>query len=105
MENNNQIDELLIRYLEMKLDPAEKLVVEEWINSNEINRLHFNSLQKVRRLTAAKHTLDYVIDVMNVDDKWNSFKQNITARKTKTSIIDSLKMNLKENMSARRTES
>jgi ferric-dicitrate binding protein FerR (iron transport regulator) len=83
MENSNQYDELLIRYLVDELNSEEKVFVEEWINSSEQNRKYFEELKDVWNLAAVKQTLDQVLDQMYVDEKWNRFKQTVTPNEAK----------------------
>jgi ferric-dicitrate binding protein FerR (iron transport regulator) len=83
MENNSQYDELLIKYLVNEVNAEEKVFVENWIDANEANRRYFDSLRNAWQLSATKKTLDYILDEMNVDEKWNHFKQNVTAKETR----------------------
>lgn len=83
MENNSQYVELLTRYLVNEVNAEEKVFVEDWIAASKENQYYFESLQNAWRLTTAKQTLDYVLDEMKVDEKWDRFLQNIETKETK----------------------
>lgn len=87
MENNSQYDELLIKYLVNEADAEEKAFVENWMNAGKENRQYFEGLKNAWQLAAAKQTLDYVLDEMNVDDRWNRFKQAVAANQAKVVSI------------------
>jgi transmembrane sensor len=79
MNDNNQYDELLVKYLADDLNTEEKAFVETWIHTNEQNRIYFEELQSAWNLTVLKNTLEKV----NVNEEWNHFRQTITPTSTK----------------------
>ncbi|WP_343671236.1 FecR domain-containing protein [Chitinophaga sp.] len=78
MEDNNQYDELLVRYLFNEETAQEKAIVENWLNASEENLRHFNRLKKTWQLTEIKKDLTYIMDEANLEDKWNRLEQDIT---------------------------
>lgn len=74
MENRNQYDELLSKYLVNELNSEEEEFVEKWINADKQNRQYFDELSKTWRLTALRHTIDKI----DANEEWEYFKQ--TAR-------------------------
>ncbi|MGZ3819363.1 MAG: FecR family protein [Mucilaginibacter sp.] len=78
MENNNQFEKLLVRYLVNEVNFDEKEFVENWLNSNIENQRYFVELKTAWQLLGVKQTLDFVLDEMNVDEKWDHFIHNIT---------------------------
>jgi transmembrane sensor len=87
MNNSNQYDELLIKYLADDLNAEEKTFIENWIHASEQNRKYFEELKHVWQLAAVKQTLDQVLDEMNMEEKWNRFQQNVAAKETKVRPI------------------
>ena len=83
MEDNNQYDELLVRYLFNEETGEEKAFVENWLNTSEENRRYFNLLKKAWQLTEIKEDLVYITDEANLEEKWNSLEQNITEGDTR----------------------
>jgi len=78
MEENNQYDELLVRYLFNESTSEEKVFVENWLNSSEENRRYFNRLQKTWQLTSLRQELTYLADEANLEKKWDRLEQDIT---------------------------
>jgi transmembrane sensor len=78
MEDNNQYEELLVRYLFNEETAGEKAFVENWLNTSEENRRYFNSLKKAWQLAEIKQDLTYITDEANLEEKWNRLEQNIT---------------------------
>lgn len=77
MEDNNQYDELLVRYLFNEETAAEKAFVENWLNTSEENRRYFNRLKKTWQLTEIKQDLDYITNEANLQEKWDRIEQHI----------------------------
>jgi len=77
MKNNNQYDELLTRYLSNEVDAKEAKTVESWIEASHENHRYFERLKNAWQMVAVKNALDYVLDEMNVDEKWKGFKQTV----------------------------
>ncbi|WP_188133946.1 FecR domain-containing protein [Chitinophaga sp. CF418] len=82
MEDNNQYDELLVRYLFNEETGEERAFVENWLNTSEENQRYFNRLKKVWQLTEIKKDLAYITDEANLEEKWNSLEQSITEEDT-----------------------
>lgn len=78
MEDNNQYDELLVRYLFNEETAGEKAFVENWLNTSEENRHYFNRLKKAWQLTEIKQDLAYITNEANLEEKWGRIEQNIT---------------------------
>jgi transmembrane sensor len=64
MDNHNQYNELLVRYLVNETNAEENVFVENWIDASEENRRHFEQLRNAWQLAGARHTLDYVLEIM-----------------------------------------
>jgi ferric-dicitrate binding protein FerR (iron transport regulator) len=79
MENSNQLDELLVRYLTAELSTEEEAFVISWINASEENLRYFEALKNTWQLTAVKLAADNV----NVDAEWNHFKQAVNDNEAK----------------------
>ncbi|OQP60687.1 hypothetical protein A3860_32320 [Niastella vici] len=77
MERNNQIKELIARFLINDLNDEEHALVVNWINESEENRLYFIDLKNTWQLTAVKLT-----EQVNEDEEWKLFKGIIAARDT-----------------------
>jgi ferric-dicitrate binding protein FerR (iron transport regulator) len=88
MENNNPNDELLIEYLVSDLTTDEKAIVENWIKASEENRRYFERLKHAWQLSGEEKTLNYVLDELNVDDKWSQIKQAIDGRKARVVAVN-----------------
>jgi ferric-dicitrate binding protein FerR (iron transport regulator) len=75
MEPNNQIAELIARYLINDLSEEEDSLVVDWINASEENRRYFIQMRDTWQLTAVKLTAQ-------VDEaaEWNLFRGTIAAR-------------------------
>ncbi|HEX6427676.1 MAG TPA: FecR family protein, partial [Niastella sp.] len=78
MENSNQINELLVRYLTNSLSDEEGSLVVDWINASEANRSYFIHLKDTWQLTAVKLTTQ-----VNEEEEWDLFKKTIAARDAK----------------------
>src|SRR5688572_4690458 len=87
MEDNSQYNELLINYLLNEVSAEQKVLVENWINGNEANKLYFEKLKNTWQLTGATKSLDYVLDEMNLDDKWVQLKKKVTSRESLSSSV------------------
>ncbi|MBP1652530.1 MAG: anti-sigma factor [Bacteroidetes bacterium] len=74
MENTIN-DELLTRYLANEATASEKALVERWIALSAENCQYLDTLRQAWQLADARQTLDYVLDEMNMDEKWVQFKQ------------------------------
>jgi len=83
MERNNQMKELLVKYLINELSEEEDSLIVEWINASEENRLYFNNIKETWQLTAVKLT-----EQVNEETEWQVFKENIAARNAKVIAID-----------------
>ena len=75
MEAENNIDELLVRYLLNETGEDENLFVGDWIHLNEANRLHFEGLKKTIGLLAMRDGIEKI----NVDAEWSHLKGLIAA--------------------------
>ena len=78
MENTNQINELLIRFLTNGLSDEEHSQVVDWINASDENRRYFIHLRNTWQLTAVKLTTQ-----VNEEEEWNLFQETIAARDAK----------------------
>jgi len=78
MENNNQLDEVLVRYLFNEETDEEKAYVENWVNASEENKHYFNRLKKAWQLTEVKSELDFLLNEENLEEKWHQFERNIS---------------------------
>ena len=84
MENSNQYDELLVRYLANDVTIEEKTFAENWIHSSEQNRTYFEDMKKAWQLTGVWDTFRKV----NVDDRWNHFTQTVVAQNLNDSLAN-----------------
>ncbi|WP_343667867.1 FecR family protein [Chitinophaga sp.] len=75
MENTIN-DELLTRYLANEAPASEQALVERWLALSEENRQYLDTLRQAWQLADARQTLDYVLDEMNMDEKWAQFRQS-----------------------------
>jgi transmembrane sensor len=75
MEPNNQIKELIVRYLTNDLSEEEDSLVVEWINACEENRHYFIQFRDTWQLTAVKLTAQ-----VNEEAEWRFFRETIAAR-------------------------
>lgn len=71
MQNDNQFDELLTKYLSNETNREEELAVEEWIGSSDSNRRHFELLKNAWTLT----TLANTAAKLDVKGEWKKFRQ------------------------------
>jgi len=71
MENSNQYDEILIKYLLNELKSAEEKDVLQWINVSEENQQYFEHLKNTWTLTSLRNLKDHV----DVEKEWQHFKQ------------------------------
>lgn len=92
MENSNQLDELLVRYLNADLNTEEEAFVINWINASEENLRYFEDLKNTWQLTAVKLAAEQV----NVDAEWNHFKEAIAAKEDKVISINEKEQPLPE---------
>lgn len=76
MENSNQYDELLVRYLANDVSTEERTFAENWIDATEQNRAYFEELKKAWQLTGVWDSFRKV----NIDDKWNRFQETVVAQ-------------------------
>ncbi len=83
MERNNQMKELIVKYLVNELSEEECSLLVEWINSNEENRRYFNNIKDTWQLTAVKLT-----EQVSGETEWQTFKEAIAAREAKVIAID-----------------
>jgi transmembrane sensor len=88
MKHNTPNDELLIEYLVSDVLADERSFIEDWINASEENRRYFESLKKAWQLAGEEKALDYVLNEMNMDEKWNQIKQAINGNGAKIVSID-----------------
>jgi ferric-dicitrate binding protein FerR (iron transport regulator) len=91
MEQTNQFDELLTGFLANELSTEQRKTAEYWINASRENYLYFESLKKAWELAETKRALEYVMDEMNVDDKWQHFKQVVTSGEPKIISLGNVK--------------
>jgi transmembrane sensor len=82
MENSNQINELLVRYLTNSLSDEEEVLVIDWISASSANRRYFIHLRDTWQLTAVKLTTQ-----VNEEEEWDLFKATIAARDAKVVSI------------------
>lgn len=75
MENTIN-DELLTRYLANEATASEKDLVGRWTALSEENRQYLDTLRQAWQLTNARQALDYVLDEMDMDEKWAQFRQS-----------------------------
>jgi ferric-dicitrate binding protein FerR (iron transport regulator) len=78
MENSNQINELLVRFLTNGLNDEEHSQVVDWINTSDENRRYFIHLRNTWQLTAVKLTAQ-----VNEEEEWSLFQETIAARDAK----------------------
>jgi len=78
MENSNQYDELLLRYLAGDLNTEEKAGVEDWLAA-EPNRKHFEELKAIWKLALLSRS-----SRIDIDTEWLHFKQTIDAQSAET---------------------
>ncbi|MCS3797128.1 FecR family protein [Niastella sp. OAS944] len=83
MERNNQMKELIVKYLVNELSEEEDSLIVEWIKASEENRRYFNDIKEAWQLTAIKLTQQ-----VNEEAEWDVFKQHIAARETKVVTLD-----------------
>ena len=76
MENSNQYDELLVRYLANDVTIEEKTFAENWIHASEQNKDYFEEMKKAWQLTGVWDRFRKV----NVNDRWNHFSQTVVAQ-------------------------
>jgi ferric-dicitrate binding protein FerR (iron transport regulator) len=84
MEDNNQYDELLVRYLFNEGTAGEKAFVENWLNTSEENQRYYDRLKRTWQLTELRHDLTYITDEANLEEKWERLEQHITAEEIET---------------------
>lgn len=77
MEPNNQIEELIARFLINDLSEEEDSLVIEWINASEENRHYFIQIRDTWQLTAVKQTAQ-----VDEEEEWDLFRETIAARNT-----------------------
>ena len=75
MEFNNQIEELIARYMVNDLSEEEDSLVVDWINASEENRRYFIQIRDTWRITAVKLTAQ-----VNEEEEWALFRETIAAR-------------------------
>lgn len=78
MDKMNQYDELLNRFLANELNAEEKETVKNWVKASPENFHYFEQLKYTWQLAGTKQVLDYVLDDLNVDERWQQFKQTIS---------------------------
>ncbi|WP_153798471.1 FecR family protein [Foetidibacter luteolus] len=78
MENSNQYDELLLRYLAGDLNTEEKAGVEDWLAA-EPNREHFEELKAIWKLAMLSRS-----SRIDINTEWLHFKQTIDALAAET---------------------
>lgn len=104
MEDRNQYDDILVRYLFNEETREEKIFVETWLNQSGENRAYFNSLKKVWQLTQIKQELDELSNETVLNEKWNRFQKNV-AEKRDAKLIPLHPEALSENESAEKSYS
>lgn len=92
MENSNQLDELLVKYLMADLSTEEESFVINWINASEENLRYFEDLKNTWQLTAVKLTAEQV----NVEAEWNHIKEAIAAKEDEVISINEKEQPLAE---------
>lgn len=90
MENSNQLDELLIRYLTGELNTEEEAFVVNWINANQENLHYFETLKNTWQLTAVKLAADNI----NVNAEWDVFKRSIVPKEVKEVPVSEIELPL-----------
>jgi ferric-dicitrate binding protein FerR (iron transport regulator) len=75
MERNNQITELIARFLINDLNDEEHALVVNWINASEENRHYFINIKDTWQLTAVKLT-----EQVNSAEEYKLFRDAIAAR-------------------------
>jgi transmembrane sensor len=75
MEPNNQIKELIARFLINDLNDEEHALLVNWINASEENRHYFTDIKNTWQLTAVKLT-----EQVNEAEEWKLFSETLAAR-------------------------
>lgn len=83
MESNNQINELIGRFLTNNLSEEEHSIIVEWINASEDNRRYFINYMNTWQLTSVKLTAQ-----VNEEEEWDLFRKTLAARDAKVISID-----------------
>ncbi|MGN6213733.1 FecR domain-containing protein [Parafilimonas sp.] len=79
MENSNQYDELLVRYLTGDLNDEEKAHVENWLAAAP-NRKYFDELKAIWNLAQLNHSSKHI----DISKEWLHFQQTIGAASAET---------------------
>lgn len=83
MESNNQINELIGRFLTNNLSEEEHSTIVEWINASEENRRYFINYMNTWQLTSIKLTAQ-----VNEEEEWDLFRETLAARDAKVISIE-----------------
>ncbi|MBE7171635.1 MAG: FecR family protein [Williamsia sp.] len=75
MEAQDNMDELLTRYLFNESEPDERLVVTNWINKSEENYQYFEGLKKTVELLTEHNSISKI----NVEEEWNYLQRALAA--------------------------
>ena len=71
MEPDNIFDDVIIRYLLNEANAEEVKFIREWMNADEKNKLHVESLQNILQLIHLKQEASKI----DVEQEWNHFRQ------------------------------
>ncbi|MEI6948427.1 FecR domain-containing protein [Paraflavisolibacter sp. H34] len=77
MENRQEYDELLTKYLSGEADAVEEGLVTAWLEADEQNLQYFGELEKAWRLAKVRETVNRI----NVEEEWSRFEQTISGSK------------------------
>jgi transmembrane sensor len=83
MENNNQYDEFLVRYLFNEGTEEERAFVENWLSASEENQGYFNRLKRASQLAGLKQDLKYIMDEANLKAQRNQLIRKMTKKETR----------------------
>lgn len=79
-DSNDSVNDLITRYLVGEATPGEERELMAWVNRNDDNRRHFNTLKKALGLAdqhfAATFSEGLPIDL---DSEWDQFRENVGA--------------------------
>lgn len=74
--NKENIDILIIDFLNRKISPDNLAILNQWVNTNEENRTHFTQLKSVWMLSSANQNAD-----PDIESSYNLFKEKTRQNK------------------------
>ena len=77
MENDNQYDQVLVRYLFNEATNEEVVFVENWLNSAVENKHYFERLRSIWRLVEIQQHVTTLLDTGTLEDKWQLFEEKL----------------------------